>query len=182
MSVALTWRPVEKDGQPLPADLDLSVLAFDEHLSLCDVVYFRNLRSLNGYMSLDGDDRCHDRFDGSETVVIDLSQCPRHTFSFAVLVSAFDTTLWPQSARLTLSEYFPSTPGAKLAPSPPRKIVECAFAVTEHCASLAVAMYRKGGHWLVRPIGRALSDSHPVAAVDGTRHVIANLCPLTSRY
>lgn len=97
--IGVNWGAIEKKGffggnKKVAVDLDASVGVFDSNKNLGAVVYFGELKALDGAISHSGDDRTGD-MDGddgldNEIITIKMNNLPASVDKVAIVLNSFD--------------------------------------------------------------------------------------------
>ncbi len=136
-----------KDGEPV--DLDASCVLFDEAKTQVDVVWFRQLKSVDGSIVHTGDNRTGAGEGDDEQIIVDLSRVPQNVQTLVFIVNSFT------------GQNFGSIENAFCRIVDERNDKEIArfnlSAQGTHTAQVMAKVYRHNGEWKMAAIGQNTS-------------------------
>ena len=151
--MGLGWDVVKKSGGFFgfggsggdDVDLDASCLMFDDHGSLVDTVWFRQLTSKDGSIQHTGDNRTGAGDGDDEQIKVDLNRVPPSIKSLVFTVNSFTGQNFSQVA----NAYCRIVDGATN-----REIARYQLSVQgSHTAQIMTKAYRHNGEWKMHAIG-----------------------------
>lgn len=149
--MGLGWDAVKKKGLfgfgggSEEIDLDASCLLFDEQRNLIDVVWFRQLESLDGSIEHTGDNRTGDGDGDDEQIIVDLSAVPPTVKSLVFTVNSFTGQDFSQVEN-AFCRLFDESTG--------KEIAKYDLSVQGyHSAQIMAKLYRHNGEWKMHAIG-----------------------------
>lgn len=132
-------------GGPEAIDLDASCITFDDQNKVVDIVYFGQLKSLDGSIVHTGDNRSGTGDGDDEQIKIDLDKVPEHVKSMVFTVNSFSGQSFDQveHAYCRIVDSSNDTEVARYTLS----------AQGVHTAQIMAKLYRHDGEWEVQAIG-----------------------------
>jgi tellurium resistance protein TerZ len=149
--MGLGWDPIKKKGLfgfgggQIEVDLDASCLLFGEQNQVLDVVWFRQLRSLDGSISHTGDNRSGAGDGDDEQIVVDLQLVPANVKSLVFVVNSFTGQNFSQIANATC-RILDGRNQMEVA----RYDLSCQGS---HTAQIMAKLYRHNTEWKMHAIG-----------------------------
>jgi tellurium resistance protein TerZ len=151
VTMGLGWDAIKKGGffgfgaRTESIDLDASCVMFDEANRPVDVVWFRQLKSLDGSIVHTGDNRTGAGDGDDEQIIVDLSRVPGNVKSLVFTVNSFTGQNFSQvenafcrlvntANQKEVARYDLSVQGA-------------------HTAQIMARLYRHNGEWKMHAIG-----------------------------
>jgi tellurium resistance protein TerZ len=151
VTMGLGWDAIKKGGffgfgaRTESIDLDASCVMFDEANRPVDVVWFRQLKSLDGSIVHTGDNRTGAGDGDDEQIIVDLSRVPGNVKSLVFTVNSFTGQNFSQvenafcrlvntANQQEVARYDLSVQGA-------------------HTAQIMARLYRHNGEWKMHAIG-----------------------------
>jgi len=130
---------------PEAIDLDASCVTFDNQNKVVDIVYFGQLKSLDGSIVHTGDNRSGTGDGDDEQIKIDLDKVPAHVKSMVFTVNSFSGQSFDQveHAYCRIVDSSNDTEVARYTLS----------AQGAHTAQIMAKLYRQDGEWEVQAIG-----------------------------
>jgi len=130
---------------PEAIDLDASCVTFDDQNKVVDIVYFGQLKSLDGSIVHTGDNRSGTGDGDDEQIKIDLDKVPAHVKSMVFTVNSFSGQSFDQveHAYCRIVDSSNDTEVARYTLS----------AQGAHTAQIMAKLYRQDGEWEVQAIG-----------------------------
>ncbi|WP_029135199.1 TerD family protein [Nakamurella lactea] len=159
--MGLGWDPLKKRGmfgnREVDIDLDASAVMFADK-QLADVVFYNNLRSKDGSVQHQGDNRTGAGDGDDETVLIDLDRVAAHINSIVFIVTSYEGQTFEQ-VQNAFCRLIDNTSGGELA----RYTLTGGMAFT---GMVMAKVFRDGGGWQMQAIGEGIqartpSDSFP---------------------
>jgi stress response protein SCP2 len=154
--MGLGWDPIKKRGmfgnREIDIDLDASAVMFADH-QLADVVFYNNLRSKDGSVQHQGDNRTGAGDGDDETVLIDLDRVAAHISSIVFIVTSYEGQTFEQVEN-AFCRLIDNTNNAELA----RYTLAGGLAFT---GMVMAKVYRDGGGWQMQAIGEGIKARTP---------------------
>ena len=151
VTMGLGWDTVKKGGffgfgaSAPQIDLDASCVMFDAQGRQVDVVWFRQLRSLDGSIVHTGDNRTGAGDGDDEQIIVDLARLPSIVQSLVFTVNSFTGQNFSQVEN-AFCRIFNATDG--------KEIARYNLSVQgSHTAQIMAKLYRHDGHWKMHAIG-----------------------------
>jgi tellurium resistance protein TerZ len=163
VAMGLGWDGIETKGflgfggGKKDVDLDASCLIVEGN-KISDTVWFRNLRSLDGYVMHSGDNRTGDGKGDDETISVNLSKLSDLTTALVFVISSFTGETFNQISNAYCRLINMDT-GEEIAKF---KLTEKG----EHTSMIMAKVYRHDGEWKMGAIsevgrGRTVADLAP---------------------
>ena len=159
--MGLGWDPIKKrsmfGNRDVDIDLDASAVMFADR-QLVDVAFYNNLRSKDGSVQHQGDNRTGAGEGDDETVLIDLNRVGAHITSIVFVVTSYEGQTFEQ-VQNAFCRLIDHNSGAELA----RYTLTGGMPFT---GMVMAKVYRDGAGWKMQAIGEGInartpSDSFP---------------------
>jgi len=159
--MGLGWDPIKKrsmfGNRDVDIDLDASAVMFADR-QLADVAFYNNLRSKDGSVQHQGDNRTGAGEGDDETVLIDLNRVGAHITSIVFVVTSYEGQTFEQ-VQNAFCRLIDHNSGAELA----RYTLTGGVPFT---GMVMAKVYRDGAGWKMQAIGEGInartpSDSFP---------------------
>ena len=171
--MGLGWDPVKKGGflgglfgggGSSSIDLDASVIVFDADRNEIDTVFFRNLKSADGAIKHDGDNRTGDGDGDDEVIHVDLSRLDHRAAHLVFTVNSFQGQTF-QAVDNAVARLVDEASGREI----------CSFTLKEQGAHTGVVMasLSKGSEgWTMKAHGKPASGRTVQDLVSVSKSVI----------
>jgi len=157
--MGLGWDPLKKrsmfGNRDVDIDLDASAVMFADR-QLADVAFYNSLRSKDGSVSHQGDNRTGAGEGDDETVLIDLNRVAAHISSIVFIVTSYEGQTFEQ-VQNAFCRLIDHTSGAELA----RYTLTGGMPFT---GMVMAKVYRDGGGWKMQAIGEGINARTPSEA------------------
>jgi tellurium resistance protein TerZ len=151
ISMGLGWDAVKSKGflgfgsKSVEIDLDASCVLFDDANRPLDVVWFRQLKSLDGSVVHSGDNRTGAGDGDDEQIAVTLGQVPEHVRSIVFTVNSFTGQSFEQ-VQNAYCRLINAEDG--------REVARFNLSVQgSHSAQIMAKLYRHEGQWKMHAIG-----------------------------
>jgi tellurium resistance protein TerZ len=145
-------------------DLDASCLVFDDNKQLLDVIFYNNLRGLNGLVVHTGDNRTGAGDGDDEVIKVDLGKLPADVKTMVFIVSSYQGHTFDKIAN-AYCRVVDETTGKELVK----------FNITDngsHTGLIMAKVYLHNGEWKIHALGERTAGKTPIEMVPA---VVASL-------
>lgn len=152
LSINMGWDVVARDGGFLDhllkkeIDLDLSCLLLNEAKELVDVVWFHQVKSLDGSVTHSGDNTTGDGDGDDERILVDLLRLPAMVKTLAIVVNSFEGHAF-ERVRNSYCRWVDPASGEELARYPLEHVQG------DHDAMIVAKLVRQPKGWLGHALG-----------------------------
>lgn len=157
--MGLGWDPIQKKGmfgsREVDIDLDASAVMFADH-QMVDVAFYNNLRSKDGAIQHQGDNRTGAGDGDDETMLIDLTRVSAQISSIVFIVTSYEGQTFEQ-VQNAFCRLIDNASNAELA----RYTLSGGMAFT---AMVMAKVYRDGAGWKMQAIGEGMQARTPSEA------------------
>jgi tellurium resistance protein TerZ len=145
-------------------DLDASCLVFDDNKQLLDVIFYNNLRGLNGLVVHTGDNRTGAGDGDDEVIKVDLARLPSEVKTMVFIVSSYQGHTFDKIAN-AYCRVVDEVTGKELVK----------FNITDngsHTGLIMAKVYLHNGEWKIHALGERTAGRTPIDMVPA---VVASL-------
>lgn len=157
--MGLGWDPIKKGGflksKEVDIDLDASAVMFSRGQAV-DIAFYNSLRSKDGSVHHQGDNRTGDGAGDDEVIVVDLPRVPAQVDNIVLLVTSYSGQTFEQ----VQNAY------CRLVDQADGELARYSLAGGMPFTGLVMArLYRDGGQWKMQAIGEGLHAKVPSEAL-----------------